>query len=66
MINLLGFGDFTGFKTFGADVDPFNGSLEGDLDPLQIRTEHSETFTDNLGTRTAGSFDLTASFIMLA
>ena len=58
--------NFSCLEAFHADIDPLDGPFDHDLDLLQIGTEGAKRFTDDLGTRTAGPLDLTASFIMLA
>lgn len=35
----LSFKNFSGGNTAGADINPFNGSLKIDFDPLEIRQE---------------------------
>lgn len=46
-----------------ADIHPPDGPVLIDLDVLKVGEETAQRFTDDLGTRTAGPFDLTSSFI---
>ena len=66
MMRLLSLNDFSALNTAGADIAAADRSIDIDFDSLQIRKEATKAFSDDLGTRTTGSFDLTASFIFIS
>ena len=65
-MNNLGFNNFAGLNTAGADQTSFDCSVLNDFDFLEVRKEATQAFSDDLRTSTAFSLDHTASFIFIA
>ena len=59
----LSFDDFAGLNTARANRLTLHGAFDVDFDRLKIGEKSTKGFSDDLGTRAAGSFDLSASFI---
>jgi len=55
--------DFSGADAAGAHVNAPDRSIKNNFDPLQVRQETAQRFSNDLGTGTAGPFDLTAAFV---
>lgn len=61
----LRFDDFSALDATGAGANAFDGSVHLDLNPLQVRVEAPERLSQDLGTRPAGTSDLTAPFVFI-
>ena len=55
--------DLPGADAAGTHVNAPDRSLVDNFDPLQVGQETAQRFSDDLGTSTAGPFDLTAAFV---
>jgi len=66
MFGLLSFNDLSRFDAGRANVGPFDDAVQLDLHALKVRIEAAQHFTNDLGTSTAGTLDLSASFIFIA